>query len=943
MNIFGESFPKEIIDQIKLRQKHHGSQKRTPNELAYLNSKTGWCKLVSSIDIKLRTDETGKVVDPDDSDLERLKLIGVSKAYSGNELAKEFVLFNGTSTQVGNKITQRGGVSTNDSIVNDNAYGLGGLEFGLSPMPGITSAEIKTLNRGSIKESTVQIKAFNRTQFQIIDALYLRLGYPILLEWGHSIYFDNNDQYHNGNDQDWSISDEFLSGKLDDYFKILNKIQKNRIASNGNYDALLGKVKNFNWTFNTDGSFNITLSIISVGDIIESLQMNSLLPDIPLQSPTQNPDEEVPISAYNKHSIGKILNGAKFLIDEGGIKDNSNMTSYSFPSTSPKFHTGKKDIVKVEWIGHDPTYYYRFGSLLQVIENLLLIYTKKGTPIIKIDYDDANYVFHSPLQISTDPSVCIIRNRLGNSNVELFPGCEKYELGINGTIVGVLMNVYINFDFILNTIDSNIDSEGKVSLISLLDKICGGINDSLGSKNMISATIDEVTNRIVFIDETPIPNVDKVVKYLLDFPEYKDKILGSTTEVAEFDVYGYRYISGSSAGFIKNLNLSTTISPDLATIITVGATANGKVVGEDATAFSKWNVALKNRITETLIDSSTQTSLSIDTSEQTVEEVYKDAWKGYLGFVKELSEYRWDDTNFSTYSSALRTFLDAQTSIISSRKTDRNGTLSTGFLPLNLSLTMEGLSGMKVYQQFKIDVSYLPSNYPPIFKFLIKTIVHKIENNIWTTQLETMSASTSTLKLDNPTSLNRVNTRGTSPTQITPAVFPPNEIIQAMKRYGIIDPKEKAHFLAQCAHESGGFRFTKEFSTGQQYEGNRELGNIQPGDGVKYKGRGYIQVTGRANYNSYNNYLKSKGDNNNILQKPELLETPYYAADSACYWWRYLSRNIKTLALAGTSASDVSKVSTRINGANPAKGLNDRQAKFDKYWLNLQNNPTLYS
>jgi hypothetical protein len=760
MNIFGESFPKEIIEQIKQRQKHYGSLNRTPNELAYLNSKTGWCKLVSSVNIELRTDENGKIVDPDNSDTERLKLIGIPESYGGNKLAKEFVLFNGTSIQNKQDITQRSGLALNKSIINNNVYGLGGLEFGLSPMPGIISAEIRTLNRGSIKESTVQIKAFNRTQFQIIDALYLRLGYPILLEWGHSMYYDNNNEFHKGNDQDWSIANEFLDGKLDDYFKILNRIQKNRIDSNGNYDALLGKVKNFNWSFNPDGSFSITLSIISVGDVIESLQMNSLLPNIPISSPTPPAEEnkESTTSINNKHSLGKIFDTCKFLVD------NSGGNSFSFPSTSPKFYTGKIDVTKVKWQGDNPpTYYYRLGSFLQVVENLLLLYTKKGDPIIKIDYDDANYIFHSPLQVSTDPRICIIRNELGNSGIELFPDCEKYEFRISGdTIVGILMNVYINFDHILNIIDSNIDGDGKISLITLLDKICEGINYSLGSKNRISPVIDEVTNRIVFIDETPIPNIDNIIKYLERFPEYKSKILGSTSEIAEFDVYGYKYISGSTAGFIKDFNLSTTISPNLATIITVGATANGKVVGEDATAFSKWNTALKNRITETLVDSSTAISLPPDSPEPTVEEVYKEAFKDYLTFVTELSNFVWNETNYNIYPNTLRNFLDAQTSYISSKKTDRTGTLSTGFLPLNLSLTMEGLSGMKVYQQFKIDTSYLPSNYPTLFKFLIKTIVHKIENNTWTTQLETMSASTSTLKLEAPSvSTNRAATRGT--------------------------------------------------------------------------------------------------------------------------------------------------------------------------------------
>ena len=72
-------------------------------------------------------------------------------------------------------------------------------------MPGITSADIKYRNRGSVRETTVNIKAYNKTQFNIIDLLYLRLGYTVLLEWGWAPYIDNsgnikNDiQFYNSN------------------------------------------------------------------------------------------------------------------------------------------------------------------------------------------------------------------------------------------------------------------------------------------------------------------------------------------------------------------------------------------------------------------------------------------------------------------------------------------------------------------------------------------------------------------------------------------------------------------------------------------------------------------------------------------------------------------------------------------------------------------------
>ena len=141
-NLIGEGFPSFVVSQIEKRQSIYGSINRSNAQLEYLNNRNGWCKLVSSVNIDT-------------------PLRGITD--TGNELARKYVLFNGTSPTT----TGIGGLS---------GYGLGGTNFGINPMPGIISAEIKTENMGSLKSATIQIKANNRNQFDIIDILYMRLG-----------------------------------------------------------------------------------------------------------------------------------------------------------------------------------------------------------------------------------------------------------------------------------------------------------------------------------------------------------------------------------------------------------------------------------------------------------------------------------------------------------------------------------------------------------------------------------------------------------------------------------------------------------------------------------------------------------------------------------------------------------------------------------------------
>ena len=124
-------------------------------------------------------------------------------------------------------------------------------------------------------------------------------------------------------------------------------------------------------------------------------------------------------------------------------------------------------------------------------------------------------------------------------------------------------------------------------------------------------------------------------------------------------------------------------------------------------------------------------------------------------------------------------------------------------------------------------------------------------------------------------------------------------------------PLRQAHFLSQLAHESAGFRTTVEYASGAAYNGRRDLGNTQPGDGVRYKGRGLIQVTGRANY-------KLMGDalDQDFVKNPELAAKFPWAALTAAEYWKM--RNINRAA----DRDDLRAVTRLINGGY--NGILDR-------------------
>jgi putative chitinase len=167
-----------------------------------------------------------------------------------------------------------------------------------------------------------------------------------------------------------------------------------------------------------------------------------------------------------------------------------------------------------------------------------------------------------------------------------------------------------------------------------------------------------------------------------------------------------------------------------------------------------------------------------------------------------------------------------------------------------------------------------------------------------------------------PVDFSDVKLKGTMPRasdQNIASFFP--SLASVFLTYEINTRLRQAHFLAQVGHESGALRYTEELASGDAYEGRVDLGNTQPGDGPKFKGRGLIQLTGRTNYEKYG---QAKGQNFTDGDNPKLLATdPLLAVDVAGWFWKI--HGLNELA----DQDDVRAVTHRINGGE--NGLPDRQ------------------
>lgn len=134
----------------------------------------------------------------------------------------------------------------------------------------------------------------------------------------------------------------------------------------------------------------------------------------------------------------------------------------------------------------------------------------------------------------------------------------------------------------------------------------------------------------------------------------------------------------------------------------------------------------------------------------------------------------------------------------------------------------------------------------------------------------------------------------------------------AMAKYDINTDFRIAHFIAQIGHESGRFIYVKEIASGIAYEGRKDLGNVNKGDGIKYKGRGLIQITGRTNYD-----LCGKALDLDLITTPYLLELPDNASLSAGWFWK--GHGLNELA----DKNNILAITKKINGGT--NGLSDRE------------------
>lgn len=699
MDVIGLPIDDYVSKQINIRQKKLATTQGNidTNTLLFTNSNKPWLRAASSVDMKSTY----------------LKELGLDEAkYGGNLLAKQVVLQNSVSDYSNiQSPVQLGGYSAYEFFYDPN--------YGPKPPPGIESFSASHINNGSIRQGTLKIKCFTPKQFDIILALYARIGFTMLIEWGHSAYFKNDGDFPSPAVVGASgVLDSFLQGTKS-FEGLLKEIRSERIKSDGNYNGFLGRVVNFTFS-NTAGVYDIDIKLITQGAIIESLVISNTYT---VKTEEASGNDDTKSSAAQRSVLSRaLLNltqktftslGGNYHID---TLETKNIPDSYFSSNPVVDHL----VIQVKTNTTDKNYYIKFGYLLYLIEKYCLVYNKSNEPVVRI-YKAGGFLGSTavlmetmPLMTSGDLDVCFLAPN-PDKGVGITVDAESIEVGKgfrrSEIYLGNLYHLHINIDFVNSILDRSMDSKGNLTLFKLLNDLVQGVQIALGNVNNLVVTYDEELNRIDVID--------------------KSRYTARRTKESRMPIYLGGVLTGSFGSFVKKAELQSEVPNSLQQLAAIGATNNFSNKG-DVTLFSLMNSGSEDRIIGKLKEKNVPEELKEDTN------VNVDLWAGYVG--EAYTTFRFSDDFKIPFK---RLNIDVQTAIKQSL------TLSTAknpskFIPFNLKLDLQGLSGFKLLQEIEINdggANIVPFYLKKNFSFILKEVNDQVTDAGWTTSLGTFVVS----------------------------------------------------------------------------------------------------------------------------------------------------------------------------------------------------------
>lgn len=739
MSIFKSTFKPEIKAQIEARQSLMSDGRGNIDTISYLNSRSCYIRLTSSVNII-----------PGSELATALKL-------QDNELAKKYVLLGGTLYPNPDKLNEytlrrgigSGGGAYGDSqlgggsgpIQNKNIKGTGRDFLGIRPMPGITGLTIKSKSAyGSLREATINFVCFDIRQLEELELLYMRPGYTVLVEWGWTIFpitKGTTTTIQKQLPELYNIIDGNTSKE-----KIFKDIFAKTLKNQGNYEAMYGYVKNFQWNSRQDGGYDCVVNVISVGEILESLKINyspsPLNDNNVFPFPITNHKQEIEDS-YKQIKLLGILKYIKYEAQPGFLLNSLKLNNISVNYANLKFNVDKTSNI-ANTNNDNQMVYITLESLVDIL-NTYIVPTDGKEALIKLSTKDEEgkdlecYSYYR--QFSLDPRICYIIPAQGN----VFEFNRDFQ-GLAGTqeTISVKPNGISDVDpawcYFDETKEGDIYkkyNKGRIGKILVnIDLLISILNVSKNDNNIVNlytfiketmVQIQKCTGNINNFDIHINENVCKIidVQYLEDKPE----------ELVKIEVFGTR----STA---RNYTMQSNIFPEMANMIAISAQVGGGSLGYNTSTYDAFNEGLRDRIIPVKIipdDKLEQDRYKVEVNTSFIDNTLK-----MINFIKALNT----GTILTKEVDALEIALHDMIIYEINNKKEAKDSRFRAIMPLKLSISIDGIGGIVIGQLFTIPEEYLPAGYKLVngklkVGFIVTGIGHAIQNNDWITTIDSQT------------------------------------------------------------------------------------------------------------------------------------------------------------------------------------------------------------
>jgi hypothetical protein len=757
-----------------------GITPRKDNFLRFTTGKNAWVKMQSFVDIVNPVEKGGKVVNAG------LK-IG-SKTYFGSELARKYILEGGTlfeDPNQPNKFTLRSGVGQRGSIYASDLDIGGDRPLGYRPMPGITSVQVNNKSAyGSLREATIKFYAWDKHQLEELELLYMRTGYSVLLEWGWS-------QYLNSSNLDNIKIENFLNPTIDIFYDkeilqpkgndtsdevIYSKIDTLHDKTYANYDAMLGYVKNFSWQLMSNGGFECTTVLISRGEVISTLKLNSNGPSFTSKTNVNAP----PLSLFENVMLNysALINEGELSADPGlagqagqfatgsspvrqETKDdllndlNTRLTKVALKdyngknySTELQSKISSKDYGKilltegnVDGIGIE---YIQMDVLISII-NLYFNFKDQNNKIIsQILIPKNTPCLAGADSVSIDPTTCIIYNDQATWITDRSDGAFPKTLNsfstltsntadtdvtdeqfLSGNNLGRIGNIFISIPKILDLYRNKGGNNSDVSVIDFLKDLLNQVSISLGGVNDFQLHTTKSTIQIID------------VKYLER---------GAGSKKYTLDLLGLKSVC-------RDVKITSRIFESQSSMIAIAAQSKANIGDIYSSTQNQLNKGLRDRILVDKViydDSASSKTTATDRIKSSFGNLL--SLRNYLG-LKCLGT---PASSGGGLNSIIYPTPEEVSNAASLQKTvllqaDRDDLDFKAIIPFELEIVLDGISGLVQGQIFKVDTSILPSRYHQSnIGFIITGLSHSLQNNDWITSIKTQICLLDNEKIPKP-------------------------------------------------------------------------------------------------------------------------------------------------------------------------------------------------